>query len=222
MSSFTEENRTGLSLEITGLFEIHITVEESSMYKFRIFCMQNKLKPIYAIAENMKPQLMFSKYKNGTIQETIDKANSLKDSLIANGIKVLRVKVESMGLNKGVPEKENNLCTSNNYFEYHIKFPVIDSDEYYDLLDIVKSYIMKLPVNPLNTYSPTVFCSFNSLKKEVVPLVTLRVDGSWGSEIANLCKDDLMSFIKSYNFHTNEGIQFEFAVYDTYKQLDSE
>src|SRR5574343_1742807 len=118
------------NLSITGLFEIHITVPDSYIVPFRLYCMNSKYKPIYAISETMMPQLMLSKYKNRDITDSINKANSLKEELEKIGIPVAGVKVESMGSNKGVPEKENNLCSEENDFEYHIKFPVGSLEEY--------------------------------------------------------------------------------------------
>ena len=56
------------NLYISGLFEIHITVDEHNMHPFRLYCLDNKLKPIYAISDKCQPQLMLSKYKNSILK----------------------------------------------------------------------------------------------------------------------------------------------------------
>ncbi len=206
------------SFEISGLFEIHITVDESFNHAFRLYCLENKLKPIHAISETFKPQLMLSKYKNSkSVQEAIDKANSIKKDIENLGITVTRVKVESMGSNPGVPKNFQQIpLNDSHYFEWHIKYEVYSMKEYQDLKDSVKSY------RPGGIDYATIFMSFNNLKKEICPIVTLRVCGILGSIKATEIKDGLVDFIKSRGIHTNEGIQFEFAVYDTNVEMDSE
>jgi len=196
-------------MEISGLFEIHISVDINDIHKFRMFTFNHKMKTIMAVSGYMETQLMLSKYKNGTQTECIAKAMLIKQQIEESGIKVLRTKVESMGSNKGVPENENIDRKSYEYFEYHLKFSVADLEEY-KMLDHLTTSFDKC----------TTFVSYNAVKKELVPLVTLRIVGSNGSIKANTIKDNFMNYLKSNGFTSNEGIQYEFSVYDDNMRLD--
>jgi hypothetical protein len=211
------DNTDNSNLSISGLFEIHITVDDTHNHKFRLYCLDKKLKPIYAISEICKPQLMLSKYKNSQcIQDVIDKANDIAKDLENMGISVTRVKVESMGSNVGVPKCLNDIPRNkSHYFEWHIKYQVYSIKEY----DCLKNTVMSFEFDKNDAM---VFMSFNSLKKEINPIVTLRVSGHIGSVLATGYKDNLIDFIKKHDIHTNDGIQYEFAVYDTNVEMDNE
>lgn len=204
------------TLNISGLFEVHLTVNESNMYKFRLFCFMNNLKPIYAVSENMKPQLMLSKYKNSSdISKVIDKAMEIKNELEKIGVEVIRTKIESMGSNEGVPKYRNEVKYDPSiYFEWHIKFPVRTIVDYKNLKETIESFP--------NVFHTTSFLSFNALKKDGIEtsLVTLRVSGHVGSIEAIGIKDEFMNYIKSRGHFTNDGISFEFSVYDDNVLLD--
>lgn len=234
ISTWTKESNI-----INGLFEIHITVDDSDMHKFRHYCLDKKLKPIMAVSETKsatKSQLMFSKYKNGTTEEVLDKAFSMAADMNKEGISITRIKVESMGSNEGVPKvrSEENKKHSE-YFEYHIKIPIDKSEEYMNLKTLIETYsnTIKLLEPNVESVEPAerpieycahngikIFLSFNAFKKTIDQLITIRIPGYLGATEAIKIKDDFMSYAKSNGVHTNEGIQFEYCVYDSNLLLD--
>jgi hypothetical protein len=196
-------------MPISGLYEIHITVEERDMFEFRKWCMEMKFKPILAVSSSGN-QLMFSKYVNReSEEEAIAEAKRLQDDLIKRQMAVTRVKVEAMGSNPGVPVEAND--GNGRYFEFHIKMPVDNVDHFSTLQTCLGLFIGEHVKS---------FMSFNAFKRETVPLATLRVDGEMGSKAALELKNDWMSMLKSHSFHSNEGMQFEYCVYDTNPTLD--
>ncbi len=218
LSTWSEETN-----KINGLFEIHITVSDSNIHKFRLYCLDKKLKPIMAISENCTTQLMFSKYKNGTTQEVINKAFVMATEMKKLDLSITRIKVESMGSNDGVPRNriEKNIKNSE-YFEYHIKIPIDKTEEYNHLKNIIDTYSRtnKLLNETEADNKVEIFLSFNAFKKDPDQLITLRIPGYLGSIEAIKIKDDFMHYIKSNDVHTNEGIQFEYCVYDSNLLLD--
>jgi len=205
---------------ITGLHEIHITCSPNDLFKLRMYCMDNNLKPILAVAKYGETpiQPMFSKFKHGTSQQVIDKAQQMADEM--NGkydMFVTRVKVEAMMHNDGVPKLPNHTDGphestystpySEYYFEFHLKIPVKGSEEWDKLERVCKE--------------KNAHISFNAFKKETVPLITLRLSANIGSIKAVQIKDELLDHLKANGFHTNDGIQCEFSVYDSNPDLDS-
>jgi hypothetical protein len=201
---------TDLLQHIEGLHEIHITTHPKDLFALRMYCIDNnpQLKPILAVSQkgDSPIQPMFSKFKNGTALEVIERANYMATIMQDYGIRVTRVKVESMMHNIGVPTEENTLCSPDNYFEFHLKIEVANSSEWIKLDKCCSKYNAHL--------------SFNAFKKETVPLVTLRLPGNLGSKKAIEIKNDLMIHLKDNGFHSNSSIQSEFSVYDNNQSLD--
>lgn len=214
-STWTKETN-----KINGLFEIHITVDASDMHKFRHYCLDKKLKPIMAVSESSKSQLMFSKYKNGKTTEVLDKAFSMAADMNKEGISITRIKVESMGSNEGVPKlRVEDNKTHSEYFEYHIKIPIDKSEEYINLKNMIETYSSTIKLlEPIDDLK--IFLSFNAFKKTIDQLITIRIPGYIGSSEAIKIKDDFMTYAKSNGVHTNEGIQFEYCIYDSNMLLD--
>ena len=193
-----------------GLFEIHITVSCEDIFKLRMYCLDQKIKSIMAVSGYGEHpiQPMISKYKNGTAEEVIDKAKNMA-MLMKNDyyMTVTRVKVESMMHNRGVPIERNEIWTAKEYyFEFHLKITVSSRSEWTELADSARSKGARL--------------SFNTFKHETFLLVTLRLPGVFGSIEAEKKKDELMKYLKTRVFHSNDGIQQEFSVYDTNVHLD--
>lgn len=198
--------------KIEGLFEIHITVNIINIFQLRMYCLDNHIKPIMAVsAYGSNPyQVMISKFKNGYCNDVIKKATDMVSIMERKyKIEIIRVKVESMMHNIGVPKYKNNKWSSDSYyFEYHLKIHVENSEEWYKLADVVKVKGAHL--------------SFNAFKKETIPLITLRLPGNIGSIEANNKKNELMTHLKENGFSSNDGIQQEFSVYDSCYTLDNE
>ncbi|MEX0595356.1 MAG: hypothetical protein WD512_02570 [Candidatus Paceibacterota bacterium] len=194
---------------IEGLHEIHITVDSRDLFALRMYCMDTKTKPILAISEygNHPIQAMLSKYKNGKALEIICLAKEMANQMSQKyNIRVLRVKVESMMHNEGVPVLENDEKDDQFYFEFHLKVSVENSDNWQKISNICKTDIAHL--------------SFNAAKKETIPLITLRLPVSLGSNKAVKLKDDLLHLLRINNILVFDGIQSEFSVFDSNIELD--
>ncbi len=191
---------------MSSLFEIHVTVHEhDDAYAFRMWCAERKYKPIHAVAANRKPQLMMSKYKNGTAAECVAHALKIAEDLRARGLRPIRTKVEAgMTSWSGVPAQPDYART-NEYFEWHLTYPPEHAVELERLVE----------------HDDAAFVSYNHLKKDMIPMLTIRVPGVCGMTEAVRRKDALIERVKAHNMHTNDGIKAEYAVYDDNPELDS-
>lgn len=192
---------------INGLHEIHISVDPNQIALLRLYCKDSKIKPICATAlQGDHPnQLMISKWKNGTSPEVIQKAHDLEKDMTNYGLKVLRVKVEAMMHTKGCPTNDEKPLRDGDYWEFHLKLSIDHSNEYHKLEQIVAKHKGGM--------------SFNVFKRELEPLVTLRLYKRSYNEAMQL-KADLIEDIQRNGFVCNGGIQQEFSVYDTFTELD--
>ncbi len=69
--------------DISGVFEIHISVDPVQITKLRLFTMKNKMKLILAVAKHGENpnQLMISKWTTGTVFEAVSRAKEISDQL---------------------------------------------------------------------------------------------------------------------------------------------
>ncbi len=156
-------------------------------------------------------QLMISKWKHGTEDEAIARAKTIVSEMTGFGLEIVRVKVESMLSNDGVPEV---LTADNNpqkYFEFHIKYLCADFTDM-DNLDIARrNYKMKGESG----------ISFNTFKEYIKIILTLRLPGNIGRKRAIEEKDLFMDHFKHEGFHFHDEIQSEYCVYDTNPDYDA-
>jgi len=188
-----------------GLFEIHISVDNSSMFLFRLWALDNDVKAIGIVGEI--PELTFSKYLNGTHEKAINKAMSIARNLILNKITINRIRIEAIftSIDKNI---DNYFLTNpDSYFEFHIKYHIINSKDYYELWRIAKEFTNE---HSKDTY---VFVGFNSFKKNIEPIITLRTYKT-SSEGSLKYKDLLMNKLKQNGFRTNEEIHKEYVFFD--------
>lgn len=194
---------------MSGLFDIHITVKVSDVFKLRMYCLDNRIKPLMIVSSHgdNSIQMMLSKYKNGTEEEVIERANTMAKELQNKyGCEIMRIKVEAMIGNEGVPEHENDVKNPSKYFEFHIGIPVNSSEEYTRLQNVC--------------HSAGAVLSFNAFKAEFMPIITIRIPGHKGRKNAIEKKNKIMDEIKSHSFHTNDRMHSEFSVYDTNVEFD--
>ena len=111
--------------DIYGAFEIHVSVNPEQICLMKLYCAERNMKLILASATygDNPNQLMMSKWKHGTSSVAILKAHSIATDMKDYGLEIVRVKIESMAHNKGVPLEKNTGCQNENYFEFHTKFP---------------------------------------------------------------------------------------------------
>lgn len=196
-------------LSVSGVFEIHISVDPEHIARLRLFTMKHKMKPILAVAQHgeNQNQLMISKWTTGNASAAIERAKEIAAQLEGAGLRVVRVKVEAMASNAGVPQNPNDDTSPSHYFEFHIKIPVADDREWDELERLASEHGCGV--------------SFNAFKDTVAALFTLRVAASRGYCIAEKMKDDLLVEIARAGFVAGGEVQREFSVLDTNPNYDA-
>ncbi|KAJ3099389.1 hypothetical protein HDU97_003222 [Phlyctochytrium planicorne] len=128
---------------ITGVFEFHITVRSPSgndaenaefLRLLQTFCELHKLKltVIHLNSGDFPKQVMIGRYTAGrsdTIQATLHE--SYIHPLIESGFEPIRLKIESIASNEGVPMNQVSKASSefrNGYFEFHWKLELYPQD----------------------------------------------------------------------------------------------
>lgn len=195
--------------QIEGLFEIHITVDPDQIDLLRLFCLDQKLKPILAVASIGKNpnQLMISKFKRGTFKEIIQRMDQLQKEMEDFGLKIVRKKIESMAHNKGVPQRINlHFEGKEYYFEFHLKYAIENSKQYREIEKIAIE-------NDCGV-------SFSAFKENIKALFTIRIAGFCGFENAEKQKNKIIDKLKEKGFHTHDQIQQEFSVFDSNPEYD--
>lgn len=134
--------------EISGIFEIHITVKAESTEIFVELCSKLGVKPvIIELPYGQHPeQFMTSSWTNGTAEVAKNLAARLVQRITDFGFEVLRVKVEAGASNKGVPEEETP-HDPNCYFEFHIKIGIKEQEQGFQ--DALKKHSAHLSLNSL-------------------------------------------------------------------------
>ncbi|AEA07192.1 putative ankyrin repeat-containing protein [Lausannevirus] len=211
-----------MSCPIKGLFEIHITVKNSNVPKLKIFCEKNNIKAIFACSgkgsDDTNSQVMISKWKRGVSCDVISTANELAKKMADFGLDILRVKVEAMQCNEGVPitKEESQKCVRGCYFEFHLKYPLKETDDGMEPLERASKQVASQIFSECNF---GVGVSMNIFSAKTHPLLTLRITDSWKEE-ADRIKDELLNGLKKLGYKSNSGIQQEWAFYDTNPSLD--
>ena len=209
-------------MDINGLFEIHITVDKNDdYYKLWSYTFNKKdFKLILAVSDIgvHKEQFMISKWKNGTVSEAIDKANKIAKDMIVHGIKVERVKVESMAHNPGVPDSDEdfnkikeNFVVGKPYFEFHAKIDIMSNtleDSIYWCNERHKSYSSEIHL----AISANI-CGSGS------PLLTIRIYDH-GRNYSIRVKNEILDNLKKDGYKVIGNIQQEFSIYDTNDNMD--
>lgn len=209
-------------IKVKGLFEIHITVNTNNGYYplWKYTHDKKDLKIILAVSENgdYKDQYMISKWKNGNYQEVLDKTNQIVNDMKLNNIDILRVKIESMAHNDGVPYTEEqfnqfiqNKLTGKVYFEYHAKVDLNNNS--YDKFNKWCNNQNSFKENDIYIANSVNICGSK------IPLLTIRCYNH-GRQIAEFNKNLLLDDLKNFGFKIIGNIQQEFSLYDTFDNLD--
>lgn len=205
---------------IEGLFEIHISVDNKNLVDFIFFCKRQNYKVICAASgkgmDNTNFQCMLSKFTSGDSVKAIQRALDIQKQIEEEGIRVIRTKVEAMLSNKGVPQtKEDEKHFPCSYAEFHVKFALRNNENLSDLENTAK----KVASTITSECDFSVACSINILGKSGLPLLTIRILDSWKEEAIRI-KDGIMDGLKEFGYKSNDGIQQEWAFYDTNVEMD--
>lgn len=118
--------------EITGDFEIHLTVNAGERHKLAAFAEENGLKLTHILLDRgVSPsQPMLTLAGSGTLDRQRGKAERWVERLKELGIQVVRVKIEAAPWNEGVPatDDEAKVQPAPRYFEHHVKVLLPEGD----------------------------------------------------------------------------------------------
>ena len=218
---------TDVAKPLDGIFEIHITIDpENNFVKLLQFVNKTSkttnLKIIYAVSVVKNNQLMIGHFtRKNNEKEAIQAAKHLESEMIAFGIKVVRVKVEShntgsipltkqdyFNFKKYLETKYENYCGSP-YFEFHVKVGNNTiNDNYMQTLENDTKHFKNVAI------------SYNICSSNCKPLLTVRVRDE-GYQMAQNYKDDILNKLKLKGYVFEDKIQTEFSVYDTNENLDN-
>lgn len=210
---------------MSGLYEIHITVDHSDgFYKLLKFTTGKKnMKVLFAISKSNNYQYMVTHFTaKDTIELAVNKALDIAQQLKNAEIKVLRTKVEmrntiNMPINidayNSLKSSLNNKFAFENgnpYFEFHLK--VATSYQNGTNIDLDK---LEQDVND-HQYAVV---SYNLCSSERKPIITIRVYDT-GYIDAVSYKNKVVNALKTLGYIFEDKIQEEFAVYDSNPNVD--
>ena len=219
-------HETSTARVLSGIFEIHITVDPLDNYVSLLSYVKQYekirgMKVVYAVSSEKNNQYMLSYFtRKDDDKLAIESANKTADELKQLGIKVVRTKVEGHGV-EGTPmttedyklvesylhDKYNGL-EGKPYFEFHVKVGNKENEHLdYEKLEMdVEGY-------------EGVAISYNLCSAEKKPLLTIRVYND-GFLNAQAYKDLIINNMKRKAYVFESKIQQEFSIYDTNSSLD--
>merc|ERR1712228_1123301 len=129
----------GITVRINDTNDININVT-----KFVKLCKCVGLKPIFIELPygDTIQQLMTSKYITGTYPDVLMPVYAAAHKIKEAGFQILRIKIESLACNKGIPRNQNDISfePKHRYFEFHFKVLLSDEIEKKRLRQIGQKY----------------------------------------------------------------------------------
>ena len=200
---------------IKGIFEIHITVQcdsDNDMSLFLERCRLHNIKPIVIELSNgdyvkqvMTSSFIVGQYKDEIMAKT--KATVMK--LFENTVlfdKIVRIKVESLARNPGVPLDGND--EPDKYFEFHYKIAITNTEDYDKVRNIIKSFGGRLSRN-----------AFKNLETNKHYFITKRVHN--GGQIVAMAEYNELNDVLCSSGYIPLKTEAEFVVFDSNYNLDS-
>jgi hypothetical protein len=137
--------------EISGDFELHLTVSERGGGRLAAFAEEHGLKASFIVLDKgeFAAQPMVTVRGSGTLTEQYPLARQWNDKLIEAGMDPVRIKVEAAPWNAGVPRTHEEAHTEppERYFEHHVKVLLPDTDGIAALGELVRPHGAKLSRN---------------------------------------------------------------------------
>ena len=185
------------ALAVRGVFEAHLTVETSRAADFAALCVSLGVKhvAIELAAGAHASQPMTASYHRGELAAVVAEIDSLHAKILEAGFAIVRVKLEAMLSNDGLPEGGDG------YFEFHVK---VRDPELERLAAICKRHDARLSRND---------------RKHHERFVTMRVYGA--GRIAAEQKLDALLAALTAEGHTVAGVAREYTIYDSRIELDA-
>ncbi len=211
-----ELGREARRSDVSGIFEVHVTVQGDRVERFREMCEQlGKLKVIQIELKGsseqqsarLQRQLMTASYHSAKSIADVQKiAFGFARAFVGEGFAVERVKIEAMCHSEGVPETSD--YPPNCYFEFHVKL-LLEPGQAAALLPLCARHNAHLSRNALKTVA-----------QGEHRFVTQRMHKVGRSEAVarfEACVAELID--EGYAVVSR---QREFSVYDTNVNLDAE
>ena len=136
-------------------------------------------------------------------------AQDIATKMEKEGIKVLRIKLETLAKSKGVTEIMQTKEYKNNlhyYFEFHFKVDIKNEADQQKLDQVCKKYQASYAINFLS-------------KNRKAPLISYRVRGDYDTALD--CRNKLHQAFIDYGLTPLvDGTHYEFTIYDTNYSLD--
>ena len=200
---------------IKGIFEIHITIQcdgDSDMSLFLERCRLHNINPIIIELSNgdYVKQVMTSSFIVGQYKDEImEKTKATVRKLFENTVlydKIVRVKVESLARNPGVPLDSNDEVDK--YFEFHYKIVIKDAEDYDKVRNMIKPFGGRLSRN-----------AFKNLETNKHYFITKRVHN--GGQIRALAEYKELNDVLCAGGYAPIKSEAEFVVFDSNYNLDS-
>lgn len=217
MRAFPEPRASELrALECRGTFEAHMTVDAATPQRrevFRALCDEIGVKCVLIeLATGRSPsQPMTAKYHRGDLTTVLEEVQSHYEKLLTAGFLVVRVKLEAVANNKGVPLSDEEAAAKGfegAYFEFHAKLRLDREGS----LDALRALCAEHGAH----------LSHNDRKVERETrdrFVTLRVRRC-GRDRAYAIFEVLLSALKD-NGYNIIGTKRELTLYDSHARLDA-
>lgn len=196
-------------------FESHITIElnnKMALTKFQTLCQQLQVKcllielPIKV--NNFQP--MTSLYHKGSFEKVFNEVTSMAQRIMNNGFQVVRVKIEALITNFGIPITEEEAKKfPTNYFEFHVLVELSSQEEMEKLKIICEKHQAHLSQNAFK----------KSLKGLNQHFVTMRLYET-GKNTAKAQFAVLLNELRKEDFRLSNQLQ-EYIVYDNNILLDA-
>jgi hypothetical protein len=219
MQAFPEPRASELrALECRGTFEAHMTVDAASQERrdtFRALCEQIGVKCVLIeLAAGRSPsQPMTAKYHRGDLTTVLAEVQGHYEKLIQAGFGVVRVKLEAVANNKGVPLSDEEAAAKafeGAYFEFHAKLRLDKEGSLDSLRALCAEHGAHLSHNDRKV---------DSEKATRDRFVTLRVRRC-GRDRAYTIFETLLTALKD-NGYNIVGTKRELTLYDSHARLDA-
>jgi hypothetical protein len=196
-------------VRVAGLFEVHVTVQEAAVERFRSLCEElGRLKVIQIELGGpaRQRQLMTASYHSARSIAEAQKIAFGLARVIGREFAIERVKIEALCHNEGVPE--NGDYPSSCYFEFHAKL-LLDPAQIPQLLPLCAAHAAHLSRNALK-----------AVGTREHRFVTQRIYGVGRGEAVGRFEACTAALVAA-GFEIVSR-QREFSVYDTNVNLDAE
>lgn len=198
-----------------GTYESHVTVraaDEATRERFKTLCRELGVKPVLIdLPEGVNPsQPMTSSYHRGTVEEAAAATAGLVRAVRAAGFAVVRVKLEAVATNAGVPtDADAGYLPTDCYFEFHVKLALPPGGDDSRLNDLCRRHDAHLSRNAFKTRADG----------RAERFVTLRVYHA-GKQTAFRRLDRLAAALTAAGFEI-VNTQKEYSLFDSHVGLDA-